>query len=66
MKEKEVKRIAMWIHCFFLGGGGVKTGGPIWTYIDEPGSSGGWGELKDSTRVIVLHDDDLPACEAGL
>lgn len=36
------------------------------THINEPGSSGGWGELKHSTWVIVLHDDNLSAGEAGL
>lgn len=35
------------------------------TYIDEPWSSGGWGELKDSPRIIVLHDDNLSAGEAS-
>lgn len=35
------------------------------TYIDEQWTSGEWGELKDSSGVIVLHDDNLSAGKAG-
>ncbi len=35
------------------------------TYIDEPWASGGRGKLKDSPRVVVLHDDNLSAGEAS-
>lgn len=36
------------------------------TYVDIPGSSGEGGELKDSTWVVVLHNDNLSTGEARL